>query len=190
MPIRLTSSCAGLLAGALLTIACAEDAEPEARFCGGLVSSCDADRTMCENVLLLDELDYPDCLDQRAEFLDCLADQQLACPDTSTVYAGATDVSGRPYSVDGYTAWAPLDCQFLGDDWNRCRMCGADDSRPPSEAPPGSYLSSCWDCFMQGSEVWCTCSDATGESIDFIDVCSCPLDIANCDGELTCGGCD
>lgn len=182
------SLCCTIAAAAAITVGCAEDETPEAHFCSNLVDACDADHDSCDNVLLLDELANPECVDARADLLDCLAEQPLACPDTTTVYAGATPENGRSYRVDAYTAWTAA-CEVEGDIWEACRRCGVYGEHPPTEPPGGSYLGSCWDCTMDGSRVTCTCSTSTGEREDTLDVCSCGDDIANCDGELQCGAC-
>lgn len=68
----------------------------------------------------------------------------------------------------------------------------------PTSVPPGSYQQSCYGCCLEIVDtgifaygvLHCTCPDFMGNphSTQIIsDYCS--GDIANCNGQLTCGGC-
>lgn len=64
----------------------------------------------------------------------------------------------------------------------------------PSQMPSGSYQQSCQNCYTQLGEdffLFCSCYDDNGNlqptAIAPYD-CS-GYDIANCNGQLTCGGC-
>jgi len=65
----------------------------------------------------------------------------------------------------------------------------------PSSVPTGSYLNSCLYCNEQcdgdGCFLFCSCYDENGNSQPTaIDVFDCVgYDIANCNGQLRCGGC-
>jgi hypothetical protein len=67
--------------------------------------------------------------------------------------------------------------------------------RPSDNLPPGSYQQSCSGCNFdfQNSILHCTkCADECGNNVDtylFPGPFGCPGDIANCNGNLSCGGC-
>jgi len=62
-----------------------------------------------------------------------------------------------------------------------------------------SYLDSCYDCFIYGISggyvgyevLYCTCPDFNGNphQTELSNPEFCTADIANCNGQLTCGGC-
>jgi len=110
----------------LLVVACSSGAG--GGFCNALVASCDSSAKTCTRLLDADALDHPSCVDKRDAFLGCLANQKLACPDSSTVYAGA-GAAGAKFSLSGFTAYTNASCVKLGDAWVACR-----DAKPPCTA--------------------------------------------------------
>lgn len=59
---------------------------------------------------------------------------------------------------------------------------------PPS-MPSGSYVNSCSPCTLQEGALRCSCRNAFGGATWSVLPKYCPSDIANCNGELRCGGC-
>lgn len=57
--------------------------------------------------------------------------------------------------------------------------------------PNGTYEQSCTVCYYDGNAQFvCTCLNEQGAGvISSLDVLSCNADVANCNGQLTCGGC-
>lgn len=182
----------GAALGALLSwftqISCASDAAGGAAgFCGRLLSECATEESLCEDILEIDDLGHPGCGDVRDDLFDCADEQSSwACPDGSTLLAGASyESGGRQYTIDNYTMWLPASCDAVGDAWQRCTTCGPNDAQAPTEPPPGSYSLSCYECAMSGSIVECRC-DGFNPDRTSIDVCACLGDISNKDGTLCC----
>jgi hypothetical protein len=71
------------------------------------------------------------------------------------------------------------------------------DNNNPCESescqdPGGSYVLTCSGCSQSGDTLACSCCitlEGDCQSTQ-IDVCSCTTEISNCDGSLTCGGCN
>ncbi|MBC8074234.1 MAG: hypothetical protein IAG13_38295 [Deltaproteobacteria bacterium] len=167
---------------------CTSQDEGGARgFCARLSDECELEPSACEDVLELDDIDNPGCDELRDDLFDCaIAQPSWACPDTSTLYAGASwEAGGRQYWIDGYSMWLPPSCDWVGDAWQRCNTCGPGDTLAPREPPAGSYSLSCRACTMSGSTLSCECDGYQTQDTS-IDVCGCIGDIANSDGTLCC----
>jgi hypothetical protein len=62
---------------------------------------------------------------------------------------------------------------------------------PDQQYFPGTYEQSCYGCSFAGDYLMsCWCYDYTGTpQYSTINLFWCRSDIANCNGQLTCGGC-
>lgn len=178
---------AGFVVSALSQTSCSDDEGGAGGFCERLGRECMA-QAECEDVVERESIDHPGCEGPRDEMLDCAIEQGAwNCPDASTLYAGASYMSGgRAYDIQGYTLWLPTSCDDAGDAWERCNTCGPDDTRVPTTPPNASYAQSCEDCTMNGAILQCDLCYGTYAGASQIDVCSCTGDIANKDGHLCC----
>lgn len=179
----------GFLVAVLSQTSCSDDGGAGAvQFCGRVASECMLEVTVCDDLVDRETIDHPGCDDVRDDMLDCALDQDpWSCPDSSTLYAGASYMSGgRGYAIQGYTVWLPPSCDAEGDAWESCKVCGPGGSRTPVEPPGGSYSLSCHDCTMNGSMLACDLCDGVDYGPSQIDVCSCIGDISNKDGNLCC----
>jgi hypothetical protein len=94
-------------------------------FCSALnaENACPGTLDVCQQQLTIDDLEYPNCVEDRSAFLGCLAEQKLICPSSGTVYAGATENTGEAYSLGDYVAWYPASCAPTADAWTSCKSC-------------------------------------------------------------------
>lgn len=118
------SSWKTLLVACAFVAACSSSPAGKDDFCNALVSNCNSVRKTCDDLLKADALEYPSCVMARDAFLGCLSKQNLACPDSDTVYAGAGKSNGKEYTLHGFTAYVGAACSSLGDTWQACVQCG------------------------------------------------------------------
>lgn len=91
--MRMVRSIVGVLVCLVMVMACSSG--PGNGFCSSVSSACHAKSSdQCADILAADAVDHPNCVVERDEFLGCMAQKNIVCKTSNTIYAGAGEDTG------------------------------------------------------------------------------------------------